>query len=152
MANSILLEVVNNALRTVAEQMTVTMVRSAYSTIVKEMMDCSSAIFDDKGRMLAEGANVPIHLNCLGPCLNTVLTKFFSKEELNPGDIILADPDGVIVIPRKDAAVVLEDAKKFQAADEAKLAAAINGTANRAWVEKSLAEKGFEIIDDVYHA
>ena len=37
MANSILLEVVNNALRSVAEQMTVTMVRSAYSTIVKEM-------------------------------------------------------------------------------------------------------------------
>lgn len=27
-----------------------------------------------------------------------------------------------------------------------------NGTANRAWVEKSLAEKGYEIIDDVYHA
>ena len=39
MANSILLEVVNNALRSVAEQMTMTMVRSAYSTIVKEMMD-----------------------------------------------------------------------------------------------------------------
>ena len=52
MANSILLEVVNNDLRSVAEQMTVTMVRSSYSTIVKEMMDCSSAIFDAKGRML----------------------------------------------------------------------------------------------------
>lgn len=60
---------------------------------------------------------------------------------VNPGDIILADPDGVIVIPRKDAPVILEDAKKFQAADEKKLAAAKNGTANRAWVEKSLAEK-----------
>ena len=91
MANSILLEVVNNALRSVAEQMTMTMVRSAYSTIVKEMMDCSSAIFDDQGRMLSEGANVPIHLNCLGPCLNTVLTKFFSREQLNPGDIILTN-------------------------------------------------------------
>lgn len=71
---------------------------------------------------------------------------------VNPGDIILADPDGIICIPRKDAAVILEDAKKFQAADEAKLEAAKNGTANRAWVEKSLADKGFEIIDDVYHA
>lgn len=70
---------------------------------------------------------------------------------VNPGDIILADPDGVIVIPKRDAAVILEDAKKFQAADELKLIAAKNGTAKRDWVEKSLAEKGFEIIDDVYH-
>ena len=69
---------------------------------------------------------------------------------VNPGDIILADPDGIIVIPRQDAAVILEDAKKFQAADEKKLAAAKDGTANRAWVEKSLAEKGYEIIDSVY--
>ena len=69
---------------------------------------------------------------------------------VNPGDIILADPDGVIVIPRNDAAQILEDAKKFQAADEAKLAAAKNGTANRAWVEKSLDAKGYEIIDDYY--
>ena len=69
---------------------------------------------------------------------------------VNPGDIILADPDGVIVIPRKDAAQILEDAKKFQAAVEGKLAAAKIGTAKRDWVEKTLAAKEFEIIDDVY--
>ena len=69
---------------------------------------------------------------------------------VNPGDIILADPDGVIVIPRRDAETVLEDAKKFMAQDGPKLVAAREGTSNRAWVEKSLAEKGFEIIDDVY--
>ena len=69
---------------------------------------------------------------------------------VNPGDIILADPDGVIVIPRKDAAVILEEARKFQAADEAKLEASKNGTAKREWVEKTLEAKGFEIINDVY--
>ena len=69
---------------------------------------------------------------------------------VNPGDIILADPDGVIVIPRQDAAVILEDAKKFQAADQAKVPAAKNGTAKRDWVEKALNEKGFEIINGVY--
>ena len=69
---------------------------------------------------------------------------------VNPGDIVLADPDGVIVIPRKDARQVLENAKKFQAIDEGKLLAAKNGTASRGWVEKSLLEKGFEIIDQVY--
>lgn len=69
---------------------------------------------------------------------------------VNPGDIILADPDGVIVIPRKDAADILEAAKKYQASDEEKLMAAKKGLAKREWVEKTLAEKGFEIIDEVY--
>lgn len=69
---------------------------------------------------------------------------------VNPGDIILADPDGVIVIPRKDAPGILEAAKKFQAADEAKLSKAKDGTMDRTWVEKLLYEKEFEIVDDVY--
>ncbi|MEW3562366.1 RraA family protein, partial [Enterococcus avium] len=71
---------------------------------------------------------------------------------VNPGDIILADPDGIIVIPRKDAPQILEDAKKFQTADETKLAAAKNGTSKREWVKKSLEAKGFEFIDDAYEA
>ena len=50
--------------------------------------------------------------------------------------IILAYPDGVIVIPRKDAPKVLEGAKKFQAADESKLEKTRAGTINRDWVYK----------------
>lgn len=71
---------------------------------------------------------------------------------INPGDIILSDPDGIICIPRQDAAVILADAKKFQANDEKKLVAARNGTADRSWVAKTLEAKEFEIIDDVYRA
>jgi regulator of RNase E activity RraA len=70
---------------------------------------------------------------------------------IDPGDIILGDPDGVICIPKKDAKTVLEAAKKFQIADEAKLEASKNGTAKREWVPKLLEAKEFEIIDDVYH-
>ncbi len=71
---------------------------------------------------------------------------------VNPGDIIVGDPDGVIVIPRKDAAAILVDAKAFMEADAAKLPKAKDGTMNRDWVEKALEAKGFEIIDDVYRA
>jgi len=91
MSDPILLEVINNALRSVAEQMSATMVRSSYSTIVKEMKDCSSAIFDDAGRLLAEGANIPIHLNCLSPCLSTILKHYFPKEAMDPGDLIVTN-------------------------------------------------------------
>lgn len=69
---------------------------------------------------------------------------------VNPGDIILADPDGIIVIPPKDAPAALEAARKFQAADEAKLEKTRAGTINRDWVQKTLEAKEFEFIDEVY--
>ena len=69
---------------------------------------------------------------------------------VNPGDIILADADGVIVIPRLDAADILEPAKAYMEKDRAKVTAAKEGRANRAWVERELEAKGFEIIDDIY--
>ena len=69
---------------------------------------------------------------------------------VNPGDIVVGDTDGVIVIPRLDAAALLEAAEKFSANDKAKVEAAKNGTADRSWVEKSLEDKGCEIIDAPY--
>ena len=69
---------------------------------------------------------------------------------VNPGDIILADSDGVIVIPRNDANEIYEAAKAYMEKDQAKVIAAKEGRANRQWVLRELEEKNFEIIDDIY--
>ena len=69
---------------------------------------------------------------------------------VNPGDIILGDPDGVIVIPRQDAAAILEKAIPFSADDHAKMLKAVNNTWNHTWVAKKLEEVKCEIIDGVY--
>lgn len=69
---------------------------------------------------------------------------------VNPGDIIVGDGDGVIVIPRQDAAELLEAARAFQAADRKKLLAAMDGAADRSWVDSALAAKRCEIIDGIY--
>ncbi len=69
---------------------------------------------------------------------------------VNPGDIVVMDSDGVIIIPLKDAPEVLAAAQKLQANDEAKVIAAGNGTAKREWVGKKLTAKEIEIIDDMY--
>ncbi len=68
---------------------------------------------------------------------------------VNPGDIILGDSDGVVVIPRRDAAALLEKARRFSAGDQAKVDAALQGTLDRSWVDKSLAGLGCEIIEGV---
>ena len=70
--------------------------------------------------------------------------------QVEPGDIILGDSDGVIVIPRRDAADLLEKAIKFSASDQSKLAAARSGTQDRSWVDKSLEAKGCAVIDGKY--
>ncbi len=67
-----------------------------------------------------------------------------------PGDIIVADPDGIVVVPQNDAKTILENAKNFKSKDEDKLQKAIDGTTNRDWVYDLLENKDFEIIDDVY--
>lgn len=87
----ITLEVMRHAFESVAEQMTATVTRTSYSTIVKEGKDCSSALFDPAGRLIAEGANVPIHLNCLSPVLETILTHYFPAANFAAGDVIITN-------------------------------------------------------------
>ncbi len=66
---------------------------------------------------------------------------------INPGDIIVGDEDGVVVISPNDAQDVLVKAKAtFE--KEAEIFKAIeDGTFDRSWIDKALQEKGCEIID-----
>jgi regulator of RNase E activity RraA len=67
---------------------------------------------------------------------------------VNPGDVIVMDEDGVIVIPRQDADGVLAVAEPFSRQDADKVLAAATGKAKRDWVDKQLREKGIEVIDE----
>lgn len=69
---------------------------------------------------------------------------------VNPGDLIVGDADGVIVVPLGDADALLEKVKEYAKFDASKVEAAKNGAANRQWVRKSLENKGVEFIDDTY--
>lgn len=71
---------------------------------------------------------------------------------VNPGDIILGDADGVIVIPKHSAQDILAQAQEIAEGDAAKVAAAASGTVNRQWVDDLLEKKGIQVIDDVYKA
>jgi RraA family protein len=66
---------------------------------------------------------------------------------LNPGDLVIGDDDGVVVVPREDLKEVLISAIDFNKKDQSKISESTVGRLNRAWVDKSLAEKGCEYID-----
>lgn len=89
--NPITLEIVRNALTMISEQIAERMIRSGTSYIIKEMEDCSAALFDGQGRLLAESASIPIHLNCIGITLRTVLDHYFPLETWKPGDVVITN-------------------------------------------------------------
>lgn len=68
-----------------------------------------------------------------------------------PGDVIVGDGDGVIVIARQDAQALLAEAEKYQLFDSKKLLATRAGNADRSWVDRELANKQCEIIEDIWH-
>lgn len=69
---------------------------------------------------------------------------------INPGDIVVMDSDGVVIVPLRDAETVLAVAKEYHKNDAAKLEAAATGKSKRDWVERRLEDIGTEIIDDYY--
>ena len=84
-------EVVNNALIGVADQMAATILRTSYSTVVREMLDYSTAVFDPEGRIIAQSCRIPIHLNSMSTSLGTTLRDVIPPEEWNEGDIIVTN-------------------------------------------------------------
>jgi N-methylhydantoinase B len=84
-------EVVNNALIGVAEQMAATILRTSYSTVVREMLDYSTAVFDPQGRIIAQSCRIPIHLNSMSRSLSTTLQQVIPIEEWKEGDIIVTN-------------------------------------------------------------
>lgn len=86
----ITLEVLRHALAAVAEEMNANLVRSAYSPNIKERRDCSSAVFDAAGAVVAQAESIPVHL---GAMPFSVAAALHSTSDLRPGDIvILNDP------------------------------------------------------------
>lgn len=83
------LEVFKNLLAGVAEEMGVVLGRAAYSVNIKERRDYSCAVFDGRGRMIAQAAHIPVHLGSMPLSVEAALRRF----TLRPGDlIVLNDP------------------------------------------------------------
>ncbi|WP_353622875.1 hypothetical protein [Aliirhizobium terrae] len=66
---------------------------------------------------------------------------------IEPGDLILGDLDGVVSVPKADAADILKATIKKHEAETKQMAETEAGTVNRNWVDKVLKEAGCEFVD-----
>ena len=82
------LQVIGASLRSIADEMGAALVRSAFSANIKERRDCSTALFDARGRMVAQAEHIPVHLGALPDAVAAV-----RAHDPAPGEAwILNDP------------------------------------------------------------
>jgi N-methylhydantoinase B len=82
------LSVLASALAGVAEEMGAVLIRGAYSSNIKERRDCSTALFDERGRMVAQAEHIPVHLGAMPEAVAAVM-----RRDPRPGDVFaINDP------------------------------------------------------------
>ncbi len=79
-------EIMRNYFLSAVREMTNVTIRSAYSTCFAEGIDFSCALFDDRGRLFAQAAGLPLHIGSLFDAIQTILDQ---AGELQEGDVIL---------------------------------------------------------------
>jgi N-methylhydantoinase B len=67
------LQVFTGALRAACEEMGAALIRSARSPNIKERRDCSTALFDARGQMVAQAEHIPVHLGSMPDAVAAVL-------------------------------------------------------------------------------
>lgn len=105
------LEVLRNQFESVADEMGQVLIRSAYSPNITERKDCSTAIFDADGRMVAQAEHIPVHLGAMPEAVEAVLA-----HNPAPDDVFLLNdpfaggthlPDVTLVAPMAPAGEII---------------------------------------------
>ena len=91
-SDPITFEVVKNALVSLADEMAITVIRTAHSQVVRDSMDFSTAICDARGRLVAQGLCLPLHLGAIPDAMEAVLARY--KDSIHSGDVFVHnDPE-----------------------------------------------------------
>jgi N-methylhydantoinase B len=89
--NPITLEVIKNGFDTVADEMALIVMRSAYSGVVRDAMDYSTAVCDAQGQTVAQGLTTPLHLGSFFDAMRCLIEQYEGR--IYPEDIfIFNDP------------------------------------------------------------
>ena len=82
------LSVLASALAGIAEEMGAVLIRGSYSSNIKERRDCSTALFDARGQMVAQAEHIPVHLGAMPEAVAAI-----RRRNPEPGDVFaINDP------------------------------------------------------------
>ena len=85
------LEVIWNRFMSVANEQQDTLIRTAFSTIVRESQDLACGLFDTLGRMIAQSlSGTPGHINAMATSMKHFLAAF-PPDRLEPGDVLITN-------------------------------------------------------------
>ena len=90
-SDPVTLQIVANALQSIADEMATTIIRTAHSTVVRDGMDFSSALCDADGETVAQAVSVPFHLGSIPTAMASLIGHY--GDRVRPGDVfIMNDP------------------------------------------------------------
>ncbi|MBB3303413.1 N-methylhydantoinase B [Rhizobium sp. BK077] len=90
--DAIAMEIFTNRLLSITENMAINMMRASFSTQIKERRDFSVGLFDARGRLLAQGTHIPLHLGSLMGSMQAVLEACPVSEMVEGDAFICNDP------------------------------------------------------------
>lgn len=85
------LAVIRSALVNAAEEMSVTVWRTSRSSVVREILDYSTCVFDAEGYSVAQAARMPVHLNSMASCLRDLIDHHLPLEDWHDGDVVMTN-------------------------------------------------------------
>ncbi|WP_210483927.1 hydantoinase B/oxoprolinase family protein [Microvirga antarctica] len=89
-ADPVQMDVFSNRLLAIAEDMGSILIRSSFSSNIKERRDCSTALFDACGRLITQADHIPIHLGAMVGAVETILSRH-TLDSMAPGDAFIAN-------------------------------------------------------------
>lgn len=81
------LELFTNRFTAIAQQMGAMLQRTSFSVNVKERLDFSCAVLDERGYLVVNAPHIPVHLGSLGICVREVVKKIHPRK----GDVIITN-------------------------------------------------------------
>lgn len=101
-------QIIRHGLNSAADQMKRTLIRTAYSPVIYEVLDFAVAIYDTEYRLLSQAPSLPMFMGTMSFCVEAAVDEVGGQNNLVEGDVILYNipygtgshqPDTAIVVP-----------------------------------------------------